>query len=98
MRELVLFEPAGGRRREREVGADVGLGRAFAHHAGVAAPAQRQLQRIDQDRLAGAGLAGEDREAGELEFDRVDDDEVADGQCAQHEETGLPEMGFLVII
>jgi hypothetical protein len=31
----------------------------------------------------------------ELELDRVDDDEVADGQCAQHEETHLPGwLGF----
>ena len=42
-----------------ELGADLGARRAFAHHAGIGARAQRELQRIDQDRLAGAGLAGQ---------------------------------------
>jgi hypothetical protein len=38
---------------------------------GIGPFAQRQRQRIDQDRLAGAGLAGQGAEAGaELEFER----------------------------
>ena len=79
--ELVLFQPDARGLGQREVGADVGLGRAFAHHACLTAAAKRELERVDQDRLAGAGLAGEHREAvRELELDRVDDDEVADGK------------------
>ena len=50
-------------RRSVELGADLGPRRALAHDAGIAAAAERQLQRIHQDRLAGAGLAGQDREA-----------------------------------
>jgi hypothetical protein len=44
-------------RRRVELGRDLGARRAFAHHAGVAATAERELQRVDQDRLARAGLA-----------------------------------------
>jgi hypothetical protein len=47
--------------------------------AGIGALAQRQGQRIDQDRLAGAGLAGQGAEAGgEFQLQLVDDDVVAD--------------------
>jgi hypothetical protein len=78
------------RRRRVEFGADLGPRRAFAHHAGVAAAAQRELQRIDQDGLAGTGLTREHRETGvELDLQRRDDDEVAQGQTAQHAALGL---------
>jgi hypothetical protein len=56
-----------GRQQEAarvELGGDVGARRALAHHPGVAAAAQRQLQRVDQDGLARAGLAGQHGEAG----------------------------------
>ena len=64
--EFILGQPGLQYRRQRagELGADVGLGRALAHHAGVSPPAQRQRQRVDQDRFAGAGLAGEHRKPG----------------------------------
>ena len=50
--------------------------------------AKQQRQRIEQDGLAGSGLAGEHREAG-VAFDAevLDDGEIADGQQAQHAET-----------
>ena len=61
---------------------------ALADDTGVASLAEDQRERVDQDRLAGAGLAGEDGEAGvELELERVDDDEVADGKRVQHGES-----------
>ena len=83
--EAGVVEPGGERRRRVELGADLGARRAFAHHAGVAAAAERELQRVDQDRLAGAGLAGQHREAGaELDLERVDDDEVAEREAVQH--------------
>jgi hypothetical protein len=70
---------------ERELGADLGLRLPGAHEGGVGAVAQHQAERVDQDRLAGAGFAGEHREAGrELEVERIDDGEVADPQRAQH--------------
>jgi len=60
-----------------------------AHHGRVAAATERQPQRIEQNRLAGAGLAGQRTEAGaEFELESVDDDEVTDGQAAQHGEGG----------
>jgi hypothetical protein len=44
-----------------------------AHKACVGAGAQRQAQCIEEDRFAGAGLAGEDTEAGlELKLEPVD--------------------------
>ena len=49
------------------------------------AAAEQQADRFDQDRLAGAGLAGQDVEAGvELDLDRVDDREVLDAEEAEH--------------
>ena len=57
----------------------------FAHDAGVAAAAERELERVDQDRLAGAGLAAQHRQPRrELDLERVDDDEVADRETVQH--------------
>ena len=68
-----------------ELGADLRARRAFAHHVGVGALAEREQQGVDEDGLARAGLAGEHGEAGrEVEFERLDDDEVADCQRQQH--------------
>jgi hypothetical protein len=61
--EAGLVEPGGEARRRVELGGDLGARGAFAHHAGVAAAAEGELQRVDEDRLAGAGLAGEHGEA-----------------------------------
>jgi len=53
---------------------------AFAHHAGVAAAAERELQRVDQDRFAGPGLAGQHRQPLiEREIEPLDQHNVADG-------------------
>ena len=67
--------------RSGELRADFGLCAPSRTMPGVAALAQSQRQRIDQDRLAGAGFAGQHGEAGaELELERVDDDEVTNGK------------------
>src|SRR5262249_50083129 len=51
----------------------------------VAAPAEQQAHRLDQERLPGAGLAGEHVEPGrELEEDVLHDREVADAQALEH--------------
>ena len=90
--KIALGQPGTKRRGERELGDDVGAGRALTHHAGIAAAAQRELQRVDEDGLAGAGLAGEHGEARpELEFERVDDDEVPQAQGKQHGRTTRPQ-------
>ena len=54
---------------------------AVADQRGVAARTERQRQGVEQDRLAGAGLAGQHVEAGrDLEVGIVDDPEVADAK------------------
>ncbi len=85
--DRLLREP-----RERGAIARHGKGRAHfgafgavTHGPAVRAPAHGEQQRIDEDRLARAGLAGERGEAaGELQFDGLDDREVADLQVGQH--------------
>ena len=64
---------------------DQGLRRAAAHHARVGPPAEDQLQRLDDQRLARPGLPRERGHAGtELEREVLDDPEVADVQVGQH--------------
>lgn len=85
--ELALgVEPLlGGERAGRMVGRDIedgGDASAFgarAHHRGVGARAEREAERVQQDRLAGARLAGERDDArleGEVEL--VDQHDVTD--------------------
>ena len=67
----------------------IALGAVVAHQRGVAAPAQRQRQGIEQDGLAGAGLAGKRRQpGGEVRAETVDDDDVAYGKGDEHGRTG----------
>ena len=83
--EAGVGEPGRERCRDVELGTDLGPHRAFAHNAGLAAAAERELQRVDEDRLTGAGLAAQHAEArAEVDLERVDDHEVADGQAVQH--------------
>ncbi len=59
---------------------------AVAHHRRIAAFAERQRQRVDQDGFARAGLAGQHGETRhEVEFQRGDDHEIANGQEFQHD-------------
>ena len=56
-----------------------------ADQPGVGAIAERQPERVEQDRLARAGLAGQHAKAGlELELEPVDQHDVADGELPQH--------------
>ncbi len=85
--QVVLLQPAGGIAAGFEVklGDDLGAGAAAAHHGRIGALAQRHGQRIHQDRLARPGLAGQGAESGaQVQFESIDDDEVADQQAAQH--------------
>jgi len=76
--EAGLGQPLGKTGRRIEFGADVCARRALAHHPGIAAAAERQLQRIDEDGLARAGLAGQHRKAAvEIDLEFGDDDEIA---------------------
>ena len=72
---------------DRERRGDFGALGAVTHDFGAGASAGREQQRIDQDRFAGAGLAGEHGQArAELQLDGVDDREVADLNMQQHGE------------
>src|SRR4051794_28239733 len=58
---------------------------ALAHEARVAAAAERKRESIEQDRFAGAGLAGEHREAGRIiDVEPFDQNDVADRETGEH--------------
>ncbi len=58
----------------------------LADQAGIAAGAQRQREGIEQDRLAGAGLAGQHRQTRrEIDIEAVDQDDVSDRKPGQHQ-------------
>jgi hypothetical protein len=58
---------------------------ARPHEVRVRPAAERDVERLEEDRLAGAGLAREDVQAGlEHELELLDDREVADRERAQH--------------
>jgi hypothetical protein len=77
--------------REIELGLDVRLLRAGPQIAGVAACTEQEAERLRQDRLARAGLAGDGVEARrEAELRLADEDEVLDAQAAKrYENTSL---------
>src|SRR5687767_476401 len=73
-----------------EADGDDSLGLAAPDQAAVGAGAERETERVEQDRLAGSGLAGEDSEAGaEFEIEALDQHDVADGEIGEH---GLARM------
>ena len=70
---------------------DLGPFRTVPQGIGARAPAERQHDRVHDDRLPGAGFAGEGREsARELEFGRVDDGEIADLKMREHGQYSSP--------
>ena len=69
---------------------DLALLGALAHQRRIASRTERQRERIEQDRLAGAGLAGQHRQAaGEIDVEPIDQDNVADREPGQHDRTIL---------
>jgi hypothetical protein len=64
---------------------DLTLRLAFAHERAVAARAKRQGECVEQNRFAGAGLAGKNGEAAaKRKIELIDQDNVADGEVNQH--------------
>ena len=64
---------------ERKRRAHRSLVRTLAHHAGVAAPAERKAERIEKNRFSGARLSGQHRQAGvEFEVQMLNNDDIAD--------------------
>src|SRR5262249_57776306 len=58
---------------------------AVAHQSDVAAGAERQRKGIEQDGLAGPGLAGEHRQpSGKVDVEPVDEDDVTYREPGQH--------------
>ncbi len=72
---------AGSRVAGAEEGLHLGLLGPGAHRVGLRAPAEHEMERIDEDALARPGLAGEHVEAGrEVHLQLVDDGERPDPQ------------------
>ncbi len=68
-----------------ELGDDGGLLGARAHEAGIGPLSERQAERVEQDRLAGPGLAGQHAQTrAERQGQAVDQNDVADRQSEQH--------------
>ena len=86
-REIVFFEILGkGRNADgREFSADFGFFFSFANQPGLGTLAQHGSQRIDEDRFARTGFAGQHGETRlEFQVEPVDDDKISDTQGAQH--------------
>ena len=73
------------RRRRHEAAFDARFGGALAHQLRVGPAAAQQLERVDEQRLARAGLAGDRGEPGPERHAQLGDDaEVLDAQLRQH--------------
>ena len=69
-----------------EGGGHLALLGALAHQRGIAARAQRQRKGIEQDRFAGAGLAGQRGKPGaEIDVQAIDQNDVADREAGEHD-------------
>lgn len=80
-----LFERgmAGGKIEHR---GHLALGRARTHQPRVAARAQRQRERIEQDRFARARLPGQDGESlPEIQVDGIDQNDVSNRKACKHD-------------
>ncbi|MNF70206.1 hypothetical protein D3C84_521080 [compost metagenome] len=85
--QLVGGEPgAGGRVAiQQETRADLGLVAARSHHAGLGPLAEAEAERVDGNGFACAGFTRDAGHAGlQIEFEKLDDSEVVDGQLGQH--------------
>jgi hypothetical protein len=68
-----------------EFGGNRGLLGAGPHQARIGAPAEREAERVHQDRLAGPGLAGQHAQPRpERQAEPVDQHKIANGQAKQH--------------
>lgn len=70
---------------EAELGVEFGALGTVADHAAVGPEPGQEAQGVDDQRLAGAGLARDHGHArAELQFGGRDDGEVAEGQAPEH--------------
>ena len=93
--EIALGEPGFHGFGHFELAGDLGTLGAFAHERGIGPAADEELDRVHEQRLAGARLAGEGGEA-RRQFERgvLDQHEVADFERAQHPYSGLPRTSL----
>ena len=85
--DRLLGEPGarGGVVRDGEGGGDFGALGAVPHDLGARATAGGEQQGVYENGFAGAGFAGQHRQAGgELQLGGVDDREIADLDMQQH--------------
>ena len=85
--EAVVAEDGRGRMplRNIEHRGDLALLDAVTDEAGIAAAAERQRERIEQNGFARTGLAGQNRKAtGKLDIEPFDQDDVTDRKTRQH--------------
>ena len=74
-----------------EASVDPRLVGPVAHDGGLGATADHELERLDEHRLAGAGLPGDRGQSrAEHQLDPLDDAEVLDVQLGEHGATGPP--------
>jgi hypothetical protein len=78
-----------------EAALDAGLGRARADHRGISSPADQQADRLDEHRLAGAGLAGQGGQAvADDEVEGFDHAQLLDVQFVEHQRSARPNLVF----
>ncbi len=73
--------------RKLEDGGDLAVFRPGAYHRRLAAGAERERKGVEQDRFAGAGLAGKRGKPGaEIDVQTIDENDVANGEAREHED------------
>ena len=81
----VITMPGGVIFRYFETGGNACAVAALSQQAGFCPRAQREAQRVEQDRFPRTRFAGEDTQAGfESQIETLDENNVADAQCRQH--------------
>ena len=87
--QLLLLEPLQQGWGEAETGLDHATLRPLAQQAGAGSPQQR-IERVQQDRLAGAGFTSEHREsAAELQLQPLNQSDVLEAQAGEHRQAGV---------
>jgi hypothetical protein len=89
--QIVLGQQAARRMLPADVegGRHLALLGAFAHQGRVATRTERQRKRVEQNRLAGASLAGQRGKAcAEVDVQAIDQNDIANGKAGEHRITG----------
>ena len=72
-------------RRQLEYRGDLTLLSAVSHKRGISTSPERKRKSIEQNRFSGAGLAGENRQAGgKFDIQPIDEHNVTNGEPDQH--------------